>query len=389
MSYRDYPRAQNRPPPLVDLIPHQRDDLDVSDEEDDFYSKEDDYLNNPKWRSGISRAADGIPRRVQRCVVIGFALVLLLFLSWRTYFGPQYAARAAQAQELRIMEETPVMGYGSNVLPQFKGMIQVSDMDEQHLPKKGKRLVFVGDVHGCREELEHLLKKVDFDHKHDHLVLTGDMIAKGPDSPGVISLVQKLGASCVRGNWEDKLLLSIAQSSSIPNTDSPDALDAASHTPGNPKLQHLAKKFSHSQLAFLQQCPVILRIGSVPHLGALVVVHAGLVPDIALEKQDPFHVMNMRTIDPKTHIPSSKHTGTPWEKFWNHRQAKVHGHGHEHTSIVYGHNRKRGLNLQEYTYGLDSGCVSGGHLTALVVDGHGKTEVVQVKCKRAEGYDTD
>lgn len=209
--------------------------------------------------------------------------------------------------------------------------------------------------------------------------------------------MQKLGASCVRGNWEDKLLLSIAESASphLPSLPGPnesadtptDHLDEASPAPANHKLRKLAKKFSHKQIDFLQQCPVILRVGSVPNLGSLVVVHAGLVPDIPLENQDPYHVMNMRTIDLKTRIPSSKHDGTPWEKFWNYEQTKKNHH--ERTSVVYGHNRKKGLNLREYTYGLDSGCVSGGHLTAMVVDGHGKTEIVQVKCKRAKGYDTD
>jgi hypothetical protein len=114
-------------------------------------------------------------------------------------------------------------------------------------------------------------------------------------------------------------------------------------------------------------------------------VHAGLVPDTPLEKQDPFHVMNMRTIDLKTRIPSSSHTGTPWEKFWNHRQETLHAH--ERTTIVYGHNRKRGLNIQEYTMGLDTGCVNGERLSALVVDGKGKSEIVSVKCKKEGGYD--
>lgn len=125
----------------------------------------------------------------------------------------------------------------------------------------------------------------------------------------------------------------------------------------------------------------------MPNLGNLVSVHAGLVPDTPLEKQDPVHVMNMRTIDLKTRIPSSSHDGTPWEKFWNHQQKKLKEK--ERTTIVYGHNRKRGLNIQEYTKGLDTGCAAGGKLTALVVDDKGKTELVSVKCRSEKGYDED
>ncbi|KAH7408799.1 Metallo-dependent phosphatase-like protein [Phaeosphaeria sp. MPI-PUGE-AT-0046c] len=389
--YRDNPYAPNTHirTPLIDLIPDHRDELDVSDEEDSFYGKDDDFLIPAKWQNRIER----LPRRIKRSFLASLGVAVLLLASWWVYFGPRHMA---YREEVRLMDEAPVMGYGHNMRPDFKDMIQVKDMDEQHLPKKGKRLVFVGDVHGCKEELEHLLKKVEFSHKHDHLVLAGDMITKGPDSPGVVKLIRQLGASCVRGNWEDKLLLTVAEAqkrhkSSLPadhDEDSPlDLVDEQTHKHLDKKLLRLAKKLSKKDLAYLAQCPVILRVGTVPHLGSLVAVHAGLVPNTPLEDQDPVHVMNMRTIDLKTRIPSSKHSGTPWEKFWNHQQEKLPKH--ERTTIVYGHNRKGGLNLQAYTKGLDTGCASGGHLTAMVVDDKGKTEIVSVKCKREKGYDED
>lgn len=205
-----------------------------------------------------------------------------------------------------------------------------------------------------------------------------------------MKIVQELGASCVRGNWEDKLLLSVAEAQQhhVPvgsATEDSDVLSEETLSRVNPKLRKLAKQFKKSQLEFLQKCPVILRVGDVPKLGTVVAVHAGLVPDTPLEDQDPFHVMNMRTIDLKTRIPSSKHAGTPWEKFWNHRQTKVPSK--DRTTIVYGHNRKRGLNIHDYTKGLDTGCVNGGHLTAFVIDEKGKTDLVRVKCMAAKGYD--
>lgn len=203
--------------------------------------------------------------------------------------------------------------------------------------------------------------------------------------------MQKLGASCVRGNWEDKLLLSIKEAqqhrvtSSLDSSDTLDTLDEQTLSHVDPQLRKLAKQLKKKQLEFLQQCPVILRVGNVPNLGNLVAVHAGLVPDIPLDQQDPFHAMNMRTIDLKTHIPSSKHKGTPWEKFWNHQQGKLPRD--QRTTIVYGHNRKRGLNIREYSFGLDTGCVNGGHLTALVVNAEGTTEIISVRCREEKGYD--
>jgi hypothetical protein len=170
--YRDNPHAPKRPTPLIDLIPDNREDLDASDEEDGFYGKDDDFLIPAEWQDRLER----LPRRLKRCFLVTLAIAFLFLISWCAYFGPRHTR---YMQEIRTMDQAPAMSYGSNVRPDFKGLIQLKDMDEEHLPKKGNRLVFVGDVHGCREELEHLLKKVDFNHKHDHLVLTGDMIAKG------------------------------------------------------------------------------------------------------------------------------------------------------------------------------------------------------------------
>ena len=67
------------------------------------------------------------------------------------------------------------------------------------------RTVLVGDVHGCPEELEALLHEVHFD-TGDRLVLVGDVLARGPDSIGVLDIVRRTGAVLVRGNHEDKIL---------------------------------------------------------------------------------------------------------------------------------------------------------------------------------------
>lgn len=168
-SYRRDPHAHDLPPPLIDRIPNAH-------TKPDLYGHEEGRLTHLKWQAEAAHATERVACRARRGAVVGFAIALLFLASWKVYFGPRYTA---QMQELKDMDETPAMSYGSSVRPQFNKMIQVSDMDQQHLPKEGKRLVFVGDVHGCREELEHLLHKVQFDHKHDHLVLTGDAIAKG------------------------------------------------------------------------------------------------------------------------------------------------------------------------------------------------------------------
>jgi hypothetical protein len=50
-------------------------------------------------------------------------------------------------------------------------------------------------------------------------------------------------------------------------------------------------------------------------------------------------------------------------------------------TVIYGHDSKSSLSLKTYTKGLDSGCVKGGKLTAMVVEDGGKQSVIQVRCR--------
>jgi Calcineurin-like phosphoesterase len=249
-----------------------------------------------------------------------------------------------------------------------------------------------------------LLTKLNFDQSTDHLVFTGDIIFKGPDSSGVIDLVRSYGGSCVRGNHEDRVLLAYAsmhgslapmvgdqQPSQSPVTKTPtdrsqpksaNAGPSEDAAHGDVRHRALAATLTRDQIEWLNRCPVILNVGRIaPGMADYVVVHAGLAPGVPLDKQDPFQVMNMRTIDLDTRVPTELRQGEPWEKVWNHFQKHALPEQRRKTA-VYGHDSKSGLNILKYSKGLDSGCVKGGKLSALVVDLHGKEKVVSVKCSQ-------
>ena len=236
-------------------------------------------------------------------------------------------------------------------------------------------------------------------------------MAKGPSSSGVVDLALKTRASCVRGNHEDRVLLAHRDlnyyriTSAIdndesakpfpPNPGGPDRTippkpsttsDPADEEPfshGDFVDRQLAKSLSQEQIKYLAACPVILDIGKMNGIGQLQVVHAGLVPGIDLESQDPMGVMHMRTIDLKTHVPSRQSRGTPWFKLWNKYQSRLGKR--ERSTVIYGHDSHMGLQLNKFSKGIDTGCVSGGKLTALVVSSErrkkAKQEIMSVDCK--------
>lgn len=251
----------------------------------------------------------------------------------------------------------------------------------------------------------HLLSKLSFNERDDHLVFTGDLVSKGPSSPAVVDLAISLGASCVRGNHEDRILLAHRDTVSHPLT-LPGLVDeattplAGSNSPikfsqpqknrdelklasGGNDDRVLAQTLTKAQIDYLSSCPLILHLGHLPHLGPTHVVHAGLVPGLALEVQDPTAVMNMRTIDLHNHVPSSRAKGTPWAKLWNRYQTVLPAK--ERATVIYGHDSRRGLRVAKWSMGIDSSCVKGGKLTALVVESGREVRTVSVRCKNHVG----
>jgi hypothetical protein len=49
-------------------------------------------------------------------------------------------------------------------------------------------------------------------------------------------------------------------------------------------------------------------------------------------------------------------------------------------TVIYGHDAAKSLNVNQYTKGLDTGCVYGRRLTALLIKDGGRNEYVAVKC---------
>ncbi|KAJ5146078.1 uncharacterized protein N7515_000642 [Penicillium bovifimosum] len=333
-----------------------------------------DNTESPRWLQTAYSAASA--PRFRRYALIYLALLILAWIGWRLLLHPP------RLQE-RTSSELDDLIRIRTLDPQFVPS-DLANLDADTKSQSQKRLIIVGDVHGCRDELVRLLEKVAFKQANDHLIFVGDMISKGPDSKGVVDLARQCSASSVRGNHEDRILR-LRRMAKTGTLATPSGKDSSKER----AERALASSLSDEQVQWLEACPVILDIGQVPGMGRVVVVHAGLDPGVELEEQDLLSVMTMRTLDPDTNLPSPKKKGVKWAEVFDKQQSALYSSlessaedpRSKTVTVVYGHDASSSLSIRTFTKGLDSGCVNGGELTALVIGDGGKQSIVQVSCR--------
>lgn len=214
--------------------------------------------------------------------------------------------------------------------------------------------MIVGDLHGCLDELLDLLEEVAFDPRADHLVSVGDLVGKGPDGAGVVRFLRMGGHCAVRGNHDDKVLR--WRKARVRGR-------APKPLPMSHELH--AEAMGPEDWAWLEALPFHLPL---PEHGALV-VHAGLRPDVSVEAQEPKHLMNLRSLRDDGSASSRIDDGVPWA-------SRYEGPPH----VYFGHDAIRGLQRWYWATGLDTGCVYGGDLTAVVLP---ERALVSVRARKA------
>jgi hypothetical protein len=201
------------------------------------------------------------------------------------------------------------------------------------------RSIFIGDVHGCARELARLIDALRLG-SDDAVYFVGDLIARGPDTPGVLRLYREIGAKGVLGNHEVRLL------------DVRRALASGETGVRVGKRQEaLLRDMSADDWALLDALPYHLDVPG----HSIRVVHAGVLPGLPFEKQDPWTLTHIRSVT-QAGLPSAEFGAASWAASYD-----------EAPHLVFGHDARRGLQLQTHCTGLDTACVYGGELTAMVV----------------------
>ena len=203
----------------------------------------------------------------------------------------------------------------------------------------------VGDVHGCLFELDQLLAKVNF-RSEDMLILVGDLVAKGPDSRGVLRRCRELGAEFVRGNHDEHCLR--FRRASLKNEPLPTL-----------RLHHqkVVQELGEEDWNYLQSAPLYVRLVDLLPEQDVLIVHAGFDPSCSLKNQIPAQMMNMRSILPGGRVTKKLIEDAPWAAAWPGPEL-----------VLFGHDALRGLQRYPLAIGLDTGCVYGGKLTAAVFE---------------------
>lgn len=220
----------------------------------------------------------------------------------------------------------------------------------------------IGDIHGCRAELETLLTALGYVVERDGLgrpagarhpegrtaVFVGDLVDRGPDSPGVLRLVMGMVAAgaalCVPGNHENKLGRylkgrKVQQTHGLAET----VEQLAKEDAADPDFRRRVQEFIDTLVSHY-----------VLDGGALVVCHAGL--------PEKYHGRTSGRV--RSYALYGDTTGEtdefglpvryPWAEEYRGRAA-----------VVYGHTPTPTASWLNNTICLDTGCVFGGKLTAL------------------------
>ena len=253
------------------------------------------------------------------------------------------------------------------------------------------RTIFIGDVHGCGDELADLLNMVAPGSDGSRVVFVGDLVDKGPRSLDTLRLARWVvenhsGSVVVAGNHEEKALR-MFKSGKLDQF-----VDGHEH-------RAWVHDATDEDWAFIESMPLTWHDPEAN----IRVVHGGIFPALLEKHPDAFDkieargaawhkgggkVMNrarrmlrVRFVDQESGDMLALGENKPGDPFWADTYDGSQG------LVIFGHspflNGK--ARVFQHAIGIDTGCVFGGKLTALVIDSEDKDErghFIQVDARR-------
>lgn len=266
----------------------------------------------------------------------------------------------------------------------------------------------IGDVQGCCDALQRLLRCLDFSPSRDRLWLLGDLVNRGPASLATLRTLVGLGgaATCLLGNHDLHLL---AAAHGVRRPHAGDTLNDILAAPDRAALmdwlrqQRMAvfdagwlmvhagvpPQWSRDDtLALAGEVEAVLRGPDLPDFLRAMYGNepARWQPDLRGNDRLRFTVNALTrlrfcsadgTLDFKTKdgAAAAPPGFMPWFDVPGRRTAGV--------PIAFGHWSTLGLLERPDLLALDTGCVWGGRLTAARVEGE-RRDIIQVDCEQAQ-----
>jgi len=271
-----------------------------------------------------------------------------------------------------------------------------------------RMIYLVGDVQGCDDALARLLAECAFSPSRDRIVVLGDLVNRGPQSLAVLRRLRGYGdaATCLLGNHDLHLVASSFGGRKPKRDDTlAEVLDA-------PDRDAWIDWLRQRRMAVVEAGWLCVHAGVVPQwsvaqtLALAAEVEALLRgPDLrefmtrmygnephrwhdALEGFDRARfIVNVLTrirfctADGTLDLESKEGAGAA--PAGHHAWFDVPGRRSAGQPIAFGHWSTLGLIDRADLLSIDTGCVWGGALTAVRVDG-GRREVMQVECEQAQ-----
>lgn len=237
-----------------------------------------------------------------------------------------------------------------------------------------KRIIVIGDVHGCLEELKALLVECGHNPTQDKVIVAGDLVDRGPDSAGVVAFVRESGFECVMGNHDDKhvrMFHHMSLKRANPNYRIP------MRAFGTDKLS-VFNALTDEDFDWLGKLPYFIRLPD-----NWIVVHAGLIPGKLLENQDVGQLTHLRFLnkDSLRSVSLGDNYQQPkgsvyWTELYDLPYNVIYGHNVHSLAEARFERRPNGAKL----VGIDTGACFGGMLTAFILP---EQKFVQVKSRKA------
>jgi serine/threonine protein phosphatase 1 len=199
------------------------------------------------------------------------------------------------------------------------------------------RIIAIGDIHGCSNALAWLLMTID-PRPDDTIVPLGDFVDRGHDSKGVLDLLIDLSPRCrvvpILGNHDEKMLRSQDCKSAFRDWWEWGAIETLDSYGSSWRIGLIPDE----HFRFLESC--------VPwfETGTHFFTHGNYDPDLPLDQQDG---RMLRWLSLRDSVPGPHFSG----------KIAVVGHTPQPDVLDLGH-----------LVCLDTGCATGGKLTAMDVE---------------------